>query len=1092
MHLIIAEKNIVANRIAHILAGKQSVSQKREGGANVYQFSDTASIGLRGHVVEIDFEPGYQNWRSETHPPRSLIDAHVIKNPTEAGIVKVLHRLAKKANLVTIATDYDTEGELIGKEAYELVRQVNEKVPVNRAKFSAITQEEITAAFEQAGDLDFDLAAAGEARQIIDLMWGASLTRFITLSARRGGNNILSVGRVQSPTLAMIVDREKEIEAFISEPYWELSVDTQSNHESFTARHTAGKFTDFALAEAARNATKAPLVVTDVKEGTRADKAPTPFDTTGFIVAAARLGLSAANAMRIAEDLYMHGYISYPRTDNTVYPPSLNLNEILDDLAKTEFAKDVDWVKKNRRPKPTQGKKSTTDHPPIHPAGPATPAQLGENWKVYELIVRRFLATLSPDAKWTTMKLLFDASGEEYTTTGSRLAISGWRTVYPYSDAKDTVLPVVSVGDKLPIDQIHIEEKATQPPPRYSQSKLIQEMEKLGLGTKSTRHDIIQRLLSRKYIEGAPLRPTLVGRAVTDSLEAHAPVITQAEMTRTLESEMEQISHGKEARDNVITNSRKMLHQAFDQLEANVEQIGREIMEQTDEERIVGPCPVCGQDLRIRHLRGASQFIGCTGFPDCTFNISLPPSTWGLAVRAKEICEEHKLHHIVLISKGSRPWEMGCPFCMYQTTQRENFLMMPSIDEEMLELLHKNHVYSVYDMTKMTPDVLSKRIGVACELARTLIHDANAVMNLLRMRSEAKKFLKKLVPPKRKRSYTKVMNALHERKINSIADMATAQFDLFTTAGLSLEEAEVVKNEAYALTCKGRLRDGGVAAVTLKKYQEAGFISPEELLSLPSPYISAKSGVNIETVHKNLTTIADSLGAVAPPKISKMKFDKGREELLSIPGVDEAVIEKLYLIGAYNYDSLVAVDSSNGSLAGLSKAAIIAMQSKCPVAKKEETEKPSVLPKKKTLSPSSTSSASTPSNDFTTFGIAPIINKKYETAGFATPEELFSSSLPYISMKSGVSIETVHKNLTAIAESKGMPAPEKISKAKFDKGREELLALMGVDDTVLEKLYQIGVYNKDSLLHEEGKGETKGLSKAALTALRTQAQRSSQ
>ena len=1078
MHLIIAEKNIAANRIAHILAEKQSVSQKREGGVNVYQFSDTAAIGLRGHVVEVDFEPGYQNWRSETHPPRSLIDAHVIKNPTEVGIVKLLQRLAKKANRVTIATDYDTEGELIGKEAYELVRQVNENVPIHRAKFSAITKEEITSAFQHAGELDFNLAAAGEARQIIDLIWGASLTRFISLSARRGGNNILSVGRVQSPTLAMIVDREKEIEAFISEPYWELFVETQSNDEPFTARHTEGKFTDFVRAEAAKNATKAPLVVTNVKEGTRADKAPTPFDTTGFIVAAARLGLSAANAMRIAEDLYMHGYISYPRTDNTVYPPSLNLNEILDELTNTEFEKDVAWVNANRRPSPTRGSKSTTDHPPIHPAGPATPAQLGENWKVYELIVRRFLATLSPDAKWTTMKLLFDASGEQYTATGSRLATPGWRVVYPYSDAKDTVLPIVSVGDKLPIHQVNLEEKATQPPPRYSQSKLIQEMEKRGLGTKSTRHDVIQKLLSRKYIEGAPLRPTLVGRAVTDSLGSHAPVITQAEMTRTLEGEMEQISDGQETRENVIINSRKMLHQAFDQLEANADEIGKEIMEQTDEERIIGPCPICGQDLRIRHLRGASQFIGCSGFPDCTFNISLPPSTWGLAVRAKEICEGHKLHHVLLISKGSRPWEIGCPFCMYQATQRENFLIMPSVDEKMLEHFYKNHVYSVYDMSKMTADELSKRIDVKSEVAQTLISEANEVMDLLRTRSEAKKFLKKLVPPKRKRSYTKVMNALHERGIDSIAHMSTVQLDVLTSVGLSAEEAEVVKNEAYALVCKGRLKEDGVAPITLKKYQAAGFLSPEELFSLPSPYISLKSGVNIETVHKNLTAIAESLGEAAPEKISKARFDKGREELLSIPGVDEPVLEKLYRIGVYNNESLSTVDASKGSQAGLSKAAIAAMQSKCLETRETNSAKPVHATPKKALS-----------HDFKDFGIAPIIKKKYEAAGFTSPEKLFSLPSPYISMKSGVNIETVHKNLTAIAQTLGKSAPERITKAKFDKGREELLSIPGVDEDIFEKLYHIGVYNRDSLLHANtSKGGSKILSQTALSAIQSQAQ----
>jgi DNA topoisomerase I len=147
MHLIIAEKNIVANRIAQILSEGAKISQKKESGVSLYQFGETTTIGLRGHVVEVDFVEGYTNWRSETRPPRSLIDAGTLKKPTEPAIVKLVQKISKKSDRVTIATDFDTEGELIGKEAYELVRAVNAKVPIDRARFSAITKDEITAAF---------------------------------------------------------------------------------------------------------------------------------------------------------------------------------------------------------------------------------------------------------------------------------------------------------------------------------------------------------------------------------------------------------------------------------------------------------------------------------------------------------------------------------------------------------------------------------------------------------------------------------------------------------------------------------------------------------------------------------------------------------------------------------------------------------------------------------------------------------------------------------------------------------------------------------------------------------------------------------
>ena len=919
MHLIIAEKNIAANRIAQILSGKDKVSAKKEGGVNVYTFGDKISIGLRGHVVEVDFVEGYTNWRSQERPPRSLIDAETIKRPTEPAIVKLIHKIAKKANRVTIATDFDTEGELIGKEAYELVRAVNPKVPIDRARFSAITKEEINRAFSEPSDLDFDLAAAGEARQVVDLIWGASLTRFISLAAKRGGGNILSVGRVQSPTLAMIVDREKEIESFIPEPYWEISLTTEKDGQSIIARHAEGRFTDKKAADAAYAGTKDPLVVTEVKEGKRVDRAPTPFDTTQFIVAAARIGYSAANAMRVAEELYMNGFISYPRTDNTIYPPSLNLDNILTTLEKTKFARDVAWVRKNRRTKPTEGKKSSTDHPPIHPTGVATEEQLGENWKLYELVVRRFLATLSPDAEWATMRIGMDATVQNYVATGSRLTEAGWRTIYPYSEAKDSILPVVKKGEKLKIQDLNLEEKQTQPPPRYSQSKLIQVMEELGLGTKSTRHEVIQKLISRKYIEGNPLRPTLVGKAVTESLEAHASTITRPDMTQKLEQAMEAIKVRNKSRDGVVDDSRKMLHQVFDELEPNEAVIGQEIMGQTDEELTIGPCPVCGKDLRIRR-KGGSQFIGCNGYPDCTCNISLPGTMWGSAVRTKKVCEVHNLFHVSLIAKGARPWEMGCPLCQLIEQQKEHYAKMPAMTEALQQKLLDAKIFSLYELSKLEPAVLAKKLGITKKQAETLIHEANDVLDLIRRRSECKKFMKQFVPPKRGRSHTKVMNGFTESGINCIGDIASATIESLKKTGLSEEEAKTLKTEAISLVAKNQLKDIGIPAVSLKRYQEAGFLTPEDIASAHPAYLAFKTGISIETVGKHVTLIAQSLGKPDPVKISKKAFESGKIELTSLPGVGESTLEHLYRAGIFDKKSLISADPAKvAKSGGLSK-----------------------------------------------------------------------------------------------------------------------------------------------------------------------------
>ena len=909
MHLIVAEKNISARRIAEILGEGKKLTEHKDAGVSTYSFGDITTVGLRGHVVEIDFEPGYQNWRSEEYTPRSLIDAKTVKVPTEKRIVTLLQKLARKADRVTIATDFDTEGELIGKEAYELVRAVNAKVPIDRARFSAITKQELQHAFANTTELDFALAAAGEARQSIDLMWGASLTRFISLAARRGGQNILSVGRVQSPTLGMIVDREKEIEAFVPEKYWQVALDTEKSGEQIEARHTHGRFHSKAEAEGARDRTREPLLVTEVKEGTKQDRAPSPFDTTTYIVAAARLGLSAANAMRIAEDLYMNGFISYPRTDNTVYPPSLDIDGILKTLRASPFRKDVEWTIANRRPVPTRGKKSSTDHPPIHPTGAGTREQLGDDaFKVYELVLRRFLATLAPDAQWKTLKILFGAGGEEYTTTGGQLIEPGWHTVYPFSEAKEVILPPFVTGEKLPVRKVTLDEKETQPPARYTQSKLIQRMEELGLGTKSTRHEVIAKLVSRKYVEGNPLRPTLVGRVVTESLEQHADAVTRPDMTQTIEAHMQQIKEKTRTREDVIKESREMLHAAFDQLEANEQVIGDDIRNRTAEEMNLGECPVCGGMLAIKHLRGNTQFIGCSRYPECTFNIGLPMAQWGFAIRTDDICDKHHLNFVRLVRKGARPWDIGCPLCHHISSNRESLGEMPSMTPALADTLLARHIYTVAELARSTPEDLAKRLCIPATDAARLVTEAGTMLEKLRRRSECRKFLRDRLIPRKGRSYAKIMEALKGQGITELAALAHAEPGALKNAGIGDAEAAQVLADAKTVYYGQVLREMGIPAVSLKKYLTAGFITPDAFCELKPETLSERTGMSLGTVQKHVALVCKALNKPVPGRVTKAQTGKGRKELLTIKGLSEQTAEKLVLAGVTDKRSLLAAD----------------------------------------------------------------------------------------------------------------------------------------------------------------------------------------
>lgn len=900
MHLIIAEKNLVAERIAAFLAGKQKVHTKRDGAATEYTFGDTVVMGLRGHVVELDFTKGYSNWRSEEHPPRSLINAGIEKHPTEKKIVALMQKHAKKADRITIATDYDTEGELIGMEAYELVRAVNQKATVDRARFSAITKDEITKAIADAKEIDFNLAAAGETRQVIDLVWGASLTRFLSIAAHRGSDNILSVGRVQSPTLAMIVDREKEIEAFVPEKYWMLSLTAKVAGEEIAARHVHGRFTVKAEADAAFAGTRDPVIVREVITGKKNDKAPTPLDTTALIVGAGRLGLSAASAMSKAEDLYMRGFISYPRTDNTAYPKSLNIHQHLKMFAGGEFERDANYVLTHMREAPTRGKKETTDHPPIYPTSKGTREDIGDEttWKLYEFIVRRFFATLSPDAEWKTLKVNLTADKEPYTITGGRLLVPGWRAVYPYSKAEETVLPEFSVGERLELVDKNSEEKETQPPARYSQSRLIQRMEELGLGTKSTRHEVISKLIGRKYIEGNPMKPTVVGRAVTESLEKFADTITEPTMTKTLEESMEDIAAGKKTMNAVLTESRTMLSSIFDDLEANKEAIGQDIMDRTREEQTVGQCPICGAPLRIRRV-GTSQFIGCSSYPDCTFNTSLPPATWGNAVKMDEVCPIHHLNHVQLLRKGAPAWKIGCPLCSHIKTNAEAFRMLPGMTDAGIEKLNSVHIYAISELASISVNDLMIRLKISRPEAEKMIADAEDVLVLLRKRTELKKFISLHVAPRRGRGHSKVSTALISKGIVDITTLADANKSDVMAAGLSEAEADTLLAAAAHVTNVAKMKQYGVPTITLKKYIAAGYDDPKTFVAAHPAGLSLATGASVTTVCRHQKLVAEQIGAEPPKPLSKAAFDEGIASLTPLE-IEPEHLTALAFAGVYS------------------------------------------------------------------------------------------------------------------------------------------------------------------------------------------------
>ncbi len=710
MRLIVTEKNNSAKKIADILSGGTA---KEEASFRTPYYTwegpngPETTIGLKGHVLNPAFPEDYKSWQQID--PRDLIDAPLIKQPTDKNVVKAIKKVAKDADDLIIATDFDREGELIGLEALQEIVESNpdlataegvhaDGTPVKRARYSALTKEEIERAFSNLDELSMPLANAGAARQDIDLIWGATLTRAVSRATRRFGANFLSVGRVQSPTLGLIVERELERRAHVPEPFWEIVATFTHPDGSFEAHHATDKFWKEEEAKAALAGTSSPGTVTEIKARRNTRKPPAPLNTTAFTTdASSRLGITPARAMRLAEDLYMDGYISYPRTDNTVYPVSLDTRELITELVKIEEFSAAAPLLEQDGLEATKGKKETTDHPPIYPTSAVNPKRLEArseaHRKVYELVTRRFLATFSPPMITESTRADIRAGDQDYFVRGSVVIDPGYAGIYTYARSADDEIPKLEEGQELALEgDPELLAKETQPPSRISQGKLIELMEERGLGTKATRADIIQKLYYRGYVHGNPPEPSETGVKMYEGFKQYVPRVAGAEMTAELEAEMDRIASGDMTKDEVLEDSRKALRSAYDEMGEDVDdddenapwrKFAKLVWSGMDEDRILGPCIVCREKGRtqedgspnmlrvIRAKKSGKSFVGCTGWkgadadpddPDsCDQTFPMPQPRFYDVHKLEETCSVCGRTPRVSVAqkfKPGRPWKL--------------------------------------------------------------------------------------------------------------------------------------------------------------------------------------------------------------------------------------------------------------------------------------------------------------------------------------------------------------------------------------------------------------------------------------------------
>ncbi len=670
--LIITEKDKSARRIAEILSGGKFGS-KKVSKLSVYVFKkdnrEVHIIGLKGHLLRVDFPPHYQNWQKVE--PKELIDAKIIKIPIDKAVLKALKEEVVWADELIVATDFDREGELIGYDVTEEAKKIKAFKDFRRARFSALTPQEINEAFKNLQKPYLSLALAGEARQEIDLVWGATLTRFLSLASRRFGKQFLSVGRVQSPTLCLLAQREKEIREFKPTDYWQLKLVLAKDGQQFVVFHEKERFFDQREVEKIKNKLGEKGIVAKFEVSQKNVFPPSPFNTTQFLVAASSIArLSPARAMQVAEDLYMRGLISYPRVDNTVYPTSLNFKAALSFLKKNHaYEEVVQNILSQKKIIPTRGKKQSTDHPPIHPTALPSPDSLrGVEEKVYDLVARRFMATLSPSAEVEDSSVVVEVGGEKFIGKGFRVLNEGWYLAYPFSRRKDEPLPSIKKGDRVEVLEVKLEKKQTQPPQRYSSARLVQEMERLGLGTKATRHQIIQNLFERNYISGEPIQTTELGMAVAEALMRHMKPVSTPEMTSQLEDEMNEIAEEQKSKDEVVKHSRQLLKSVMNDLEGEKESLKQTVKAGIKAEGLIGKCP-CGGELRIVVSRKSKKrFVGCSNYfnsdgkQKCSISYPLPQK--GMVVSTGQTCSLCGAPLVKVVNKGKKPWEIclnpGC------------------------------------------------------------------------------------------------------------------------------------------------------------------------------------------------------------------------------------------------------------------------------------------------------------------------------------------------------------------------------------------------------------------------------------------------
>ncbi len=657
MHLIIAEKPTAAKKIADSIL--EEYKTKKKYSVNYYESKDGIIVAsAAGHLFTLrdKTRKAYPNFDLEWQPSFK-------KNKFTKNFYQLLSYLGKSSDKMTIATDLDKEGEVIG---YNIYRFLCGKAKVSRMEFSTLTKEELKKSFENRKEgYNYGLTESGLTRHYLDFYYGVNISKALTSSIKTASNRyyLLSSGRVQGPALEILAEREKEIEKFIPVPFWQLSfITSKSDKRKFQEllfNYKKSKIWEKGEAQKIFDECKGKNALIEKTEAKkRILNPPVPFNLTGLQLESYKVfGFSPRRTQAIAQGLYLGGLISYPRTSSQKLPPSINYKKIIEKLSR-KFKVGKEILKKEL--KPNEGEKTDSAHPSIYPTGELPKKLRADEEKLYSLIVHRFFAVFGKPAERLSVRITAGIEEHKFHCTGARTIKENWLSLYPFANLQEIEFPNFVNGEILIIDKLNLEDKETQPPNRYSQASLVRELEKRNLGTKSTRAMIIHTLYERNYVEGHQIEVTDLGMRVVDTLKKYAPEFLSEELTAKFEKEMELVEQSEKKREDILEDARKLLTETFKKFREKEKEIGNSLVdsveETIEEQNNVGKCDKCGGNLKFIQMYNGSRFVGCSNYPKCKNGYPLPRNC-GIEKTGK-ICEHCGTPILKIIRKGRRPFNM--------------------------------------------------------------------------------------------------------------------------------------------------------------------------------------------------------------------------------------------------------------------------------------------------------------------------------------------------------------------------------------------------------------------------------------------------